>query len=140
VWCDGTGLFDDCGVFTFKKADLPWEQRADMYASSVASLTRLYQTELVVCEYPAYFDTVAGNMVAKKGDLLKLTYLVGLIAGRVHPVPFRLVPVNAWKGQLPKEVVIGRLEKLYADTQCAGKLNSHSYDACGIGLHVKGLF
>lgn len=128
----------DFGVLTFRQ-DLPWEERAMMYGASVKSLATYHKVIGIHCEYPAFFESAGGTMVAKKGDLLKLTSLVGLFWGMVYPVPFYLVPVAQWKGQLPKEVVNRRIISILGEKQCE-KIKTHAWDAVGIGLHVNGDF
>jgi hypothetical protein len=129
----------DQGVLTFRDEKLAWEERAIMYASSIRSLSIHHKVDRIACEYPAFFESAAGTMVAKKGDLLKLTSLVGLMWGVVYPLPFLLVPVNQWKGQLPKEVVNRRITAKLGEKACAG-IKSHAWDAVGIGLYVNGDF
>lgn len=95
----------------------------------------------IYCEYPKFMDNASGHMVARKGDLLKLTTLVGVFAEMAweRRIPFTLVPVNDWMGQLPFEVMQRRLIDRIPDVV---KLNpkSHSWSAIGIGLHSKGFF
>lgn len=94
----------------------------------------------VCIEYPAYFDTTSGNMIAKRGDLTKLTFLVGVLTKTVQSLKIKvtLVPVNTWKGQLPKEVVKRRILKKLGENQCRN-LKSHDWDAVGLGLYGLGI-
>lgn len=128
----------DHGVLTFRD-NVEWDERARMYAASIRSLMIHFKGGRAYCEYPAFFESAAGTMVAKTGDLLKLTFLVGLMAGMVYPNPFILVPVHQWKGQLPKEVVNERIKKILGEKTCE-RIKSHAWDAVGIGLHVNGDF
>jgi Holliday junction resolvasome RuvABC endonuclease subunit len=125
------------GVINFRN-DEEWDVRVLSFVHVLATLAEDWNVSKVYCEYPAYFDSAAGQMVAKKGDLLKLTFLVGCIAGFLHPTPVVLVPVHVWKGQLPKEIVKQRIVKILGSKKCKS-LKSHDYDATGIGLFVQGL-
>lgn len=127
---------EDQGVLTFRD-NLPWEERAQMYGASIRSLHISYGVNQIFCEYPAFFDSAGGTMVAKKGDLLKLTYVVGLFGGMVCPTPFHLIPVHVWKGQLPKEVVNKRIKAILGEKKCVN-IKTHAWDAVGIGLHILG--
>jgi hypothetical protein len=49
--------------------------------------------------------------------------------------------VNAWKGNLPKQVVIDRIERFYKKRGIKlGKIHKDEWDAVGIGLYLKGQF
>lgn len=126
------------GVINFRGKEF-WDERAMNIAHALCNIAQSEDVNRIYCEYPAYFDSVAGQMVAKRGDLLKLTYLVGCIAGFLEPIPMILVPVNKWKGQLPKEVVKNRITNILGEKKCR-VLKSHDWDACGIGLNAMGYF
>ena len=86
-----------------------WQERAIKYGKVVGEICKVAMVDLVGIEYPAFFNSAGGTMVAKKGDLLKLTFLVGIIytyVRRHQGIKVLLVPVNEWKGQLPKEIVM----------------------------------
>ena len=89
-------------------------------------------------EYPSYFASYIGQAAAERGDLVKLTTLVGMLAHIFRDRAY-LVPVNHWKGQLPKTVVEARIRSLLGDDNCNG-WKSHTWDAVGIGLFMKGHF
>lgn len=102
----------------------------------------------VYIEQPQFFGSAGG--VAASADVVKLSMLIGTLIGAAtakgaSPV---LVPVNVWKGQLPKDVtqrrVIRYLKKCtpagnYYVTLTQGCAPDHLYDAIGIGCYVKGL-
>jgi hypothetical protein len=95
----------------------------------------------VVCEMPHHFGNVGSDMGWKKGDLQKLTYLVGLFHGVLAPVDFQPVLVRDWKGQLPKAVVTERIKRILGDYACQQVgIVSHAWDAVGIGLWALGRF
>lgn len=130
----------DFGVLTFRDNE-PWERRGQMYADSIFTLFYNENCDDFAIEFPGFFESAAGTMVAKTGDLAKLTYLVGLICGTVQAQifirSFKLVPVHEWKGQLPKSVVNERIKKILGEKTCE-KIKSHAFDAVGIGLHCLG--
>lgn len=96
-----------------------------------------YEPVTVYCEFPQFFSSAGGQMCAARGDLAKLTFLVGRIAESCyhHQVKFVPVEVNTWKGQLPKEVVEKRVCNKLGIRH--GKITSHAMDAVGIGMWAK---
>lgn len=126
--------------------DWSWPRRADHIATQLMSyLPGLAYLEnrkntVVVCEYPEAFGGVK-MMAWKTGDLVKLAFLVGLFSGRVAPAHFIPVPVNTWKGQLPKQVVIDRLTKRIGKLRVRQlNIQTHAWDAVGIGMWARGEF
>lgn len=98
----------------------------------------------VACEMPQFFLNQRGFDTASRGDLTEMCFCVGRVAGAAEHVlgaDFRPIPVVKWKGQLPKAVVVKRISKL-VDTSLLSPQSkpSHDWDACGIGLFVKGKF
>ena len=126
----------DTGIF-YAPAKLDWIEKCQAIESKCIYLERENPITDCYLEYPAYFDSVGGNMVAKRGDLLKLTFLVGLIYAVF--LKSHLIPVRTWKGQLPKDVVIQRIKQLLPP-ETYMNFKTHVWDAVGIGLHVKGDF
>lgn len=100
-----------------------------------------YDVSDVYCEMPAFFDTVGGAMVAKRGDLSKLTYFVGVVGGYCYSrnIQIHLVPVTVWKGQTTKEMVERKIHTILPNIKQTG-VKSHGYDAVGIGLWAQGLY
>lgn len=123
---------------------LAWEDRALWLGLELWKLNFVKERiDQVWIEYPAFFETAGGTMVARRGDLLKLTYCVGVLAGVMshHGKKIYLIPVRSWKGQLPKEVVERRVRRLVGDHAMDGtRFRSHIYDAVGLGLFAKGCF
>lgn len=95
--------------------------------------------EQVFVEMPAFFQSASGTMVARRGDLVKLTLMAGAIIGHFSSlgVPGTLIEVAKWKGQLPKDVVRRRIERRIGKIEGSG---THAADAIGIGLYVNGEF
>lgn len=93
----------------------------------------------VFVELPMKFEGVKGDMVSAKGDLVKLTFLVGAFYGVCQDlgIPFEPVPVIEWKGQLPKPVVEKRIRDALGVKRCTS-FTADVWDAVGIGLYKKG--
>lgn len=104
----------------------------------------------IVCEIPAYQNTPSRSMGWKKGDLQKLTYLVGAIgyvcatrgyesspktshSSLTYP-EFITVSPAGWKGQLSKQIVIDRIRKKMNNVDELFKPKLDVWDAIGIGL------
>jgi hypothetical protein len=109
----------------------------------------------IVCEIPAYQNTPSRSMGWKKGDLQKLTYLVGAIGFAcsarcystnpshicvgveqpyfAHP-QFVTVSPAGWKGQLSKQIVIDRIRKKIKNVDEIYQPKLDIWDAIGIGL------
>ena len=98
----------------------------------------------IVCEIPAYQHTPSRSMGWKKGDLQKLTYLVGAIGyacstscynkhEAIFP-EFVTVSPSGWKGQLSKQIVIDRIKRKNSDVEKRFQPKLDVWDAIGIGL------
>lgn len=97
---------------------------------------------VVTCEMPEYQTGAARSMGWMRGDLQKLTFLVGAIGymAREEVCKFEPVPVSQWKGQLPKDVVTDRIIRIVGAKKCeALGIKTHAWDATGIGLWRLGL-
>jgi hypothetical protein len=94
----------------------------------------------VYSEMPEFFNSVGGRAAVGSNHLQRLVFLVGAMHNQFqsHGVPFTLVPVRRWKGQLPKEVVEQRIIKLLGKDGCVD-FKKDIWDAVGIGLWVQGL-
>jgi hypothetical protein len=91
----------------------------------------------VVCEFPEYQTGADRTMGWMRGDLQKLTYLVGVIARATyhHGATFEPVAVSKWKGQLPKQIVTDRIRQKIGRAACDRLgIKTHAWDATGIGL------
>jgi Holliday junction resolvasome RuvABC endonuclease subunit len=125
-----------CGILRCKNDRAPWEQRVKELGEAVVNAATELNVGAVAIEYPAFFGSVGGQMVAARGDLVKLATLVGFMAGRLHPVPVEFIPVNTWKGQLPKDVVEKRLRRMFPKFTSRFDVRSHMWDAIGVGVHA----
>lgn len=90
----------------------------------------------VICEMPMCFlDSQRGIASAGSSAIVKLAFVVGVFGACVsaHSILFRLVKVQDWKGQLPKEVINMRIRNLLGESGCA-PFRADIWDAVGIGL------
>lgn len=97
----------------------------------------------VYIEWPHYRADHVGQTATAKGDIHKLSALIGSLtslAATRYGAVVHLVPVADWKGQLPKYVVRDRILKHFGEPVCEGSLHirQHGWDAVGIGLYAKG--
>lgn len=103
---------------------------------------------VVICEIPAYQGTPSRSMGWKKGDLQKLTYLVGSMGQTCMDLAFETewntefmtVTPAGWKGQLSKKIVIDRIRKRIPDVDKDFQPKLDIWDAIGIGLWALGKF
>lgn len=113
-----------------------FEEKTTHIANKLYAVRCKYSTLKLFIEYPAVFGGASGQMVAMRGDIVKLAWFVGYVCAHIDIPVFELVPVIKWKGQLPKSVVIHRIKKLLPGVNA----KSHDWDAIGIGLYKKGVF
>lgn len=88
-------------------------------------------------EQPCLMSSEKGLVAAKSGALVRLSIFAGLLAGvlMVGGIPVHWIPVNKWKGNLPKHITKDRvLSTTWVNAQ--KEKPSHYYDAIGIGMHV----
>lgn len=118
-----------------------WDQRARQIVQGLSErvLVRYSGWDFMYLEYPEFFDSGGGQMVARRGDLVKLAVLTGALWGYFGVDRARLIPVHEWKGQLPKSVVSARIRRLLGRDACRD-FQSHVWDAVGVGLFAKGHF
>lgn len=134
------------GVLTVPSSlgEARFEDRAHHLCTALCSIYRDASPAphaYVVIEMPEHFGSAGSSMGWKKGDLQKLTFLVGMLAGMVCPERTFTVPVHTWKGQLPKPVVTERIQSILGRDVCAKVgVQTHAWDALGIGLWAMGRF
>jgi hypothetical protein len=129
------------GVLTAPRS-IGWQSRVTWIAGAFAILLRgelrIGSPCSVVIEWPKLWAGSAKSMAAaEKDDLFKLTYLIGALGSRAAMITSRqpvLLPVNTWKGQLPKREILRRLKKLTGI-----RFKNHEGDAAGMGMHLLGL-
>jgi len=94
-------------------------------------------TVLTICEQPKFL--ASRSVTATTGGLVKMAHLSGLLSS-VLP-NFNYVDINAWKGNLSKEIVIERIKHYYRHTpRVFAEWQDDAWDAVGIGLHHFGEF
>lgn len=93
----------------------------------------------LVIEFPAVWSTSSKSIASNySGDLLKLSFLVGVLYQGLRVPNKYLVSPQGWKGQLPKDVVIQRIKKQWPNLH---DIPDHAADAVGMGLFFqKGIY
>lgn len=123
----------------FKSKQEPWDTKAIEITAQVAGFIAGAEVRHVVLEFPGLFGSSSKSFAsASSGDLFKLTYLIGclgIISGQLTGNKPILTPVAQWKGQLPKEVVIARIKRVWSDLP---EIPNHAADAVGMGLSAQG--
>lgn len=110
-------------------------ERALSIADQVLDFPYKWEQLVVVIEFPEYQEGLKGRTARSKGDLDKLSFLVGVIVGQFpRGTRIALPHVRDWKGQLPKDVVQRRMLKHYGKWHIDRLgVKSHAWDALGIG-------
>jgi len=121
-----------------------WEERCDSIISQFTDLmislqfpgTEESKVTIVHIEYPALMLS-GGAVTATRGDLVKLAVMVGRLAqvAQSRCGYYSFLPVNEWKGTMPKKVVDRRIEH-----RLGMKFDEHISDSVGMGLYLKGHF
>ena len=77
---------------------------------------------------------------AKRGNLSKLAYLVGMYGASCFErhIDARIIPAREWKGQLKDPMVLSRVQNLMGLQ--LKKSEQHIADAIGMGLSLQGMF
>lgn len=113
-----------------------WERRTSSILLKLMEEIHMAEApQHVYIEWPSQFTGKRGLAAANSNDILKLTCLIGRLAQYyigIGTPTVMLVPVNRWKGNLPKEVVVERIKKFFSIRGVA----SHAADAVGIGQYV----
>lgn len=127
-----------CG--TCKSNFSNWGKKSVASVESFREVLAIHKPLWVFIEQPAIFVSAVGMAAAMKGDIVKLSITTGMIVeaaltSKVSMV--RLVPVYAWKGQLPKKLVHQRVQDRF-NVKSLAFLDSHTLDAVGIGLWAMG--
>ena len=147
LWLDGK--LQKVGIIKPRSTDSDYYDRGMSIAEGYNNLlveiepkrSDVENLNVVYIEYPAFFGGAGGTMVAARGDLVKLSWIAGTICGLSiarNWIPI-MVNVHDWKGQLPKDVVISRIKDKYPEVGVFD-IQSHAWDAVGIGLYAQGRF
>ena len=124
----------NCGIARFKENKL--EEWKTIYGKGKSWFNKcidvreqirpfLVATHTVYIEWPSFQGMIAQNT----GSIVKLAYLIGQIASLHSNVI--LIPVNQWKGNLPKLVTQKRAEKFFNRSG----FKNHVADAIGLGQY-----
>ena len=136
--CSAGGPPDYAGVL-IPCVSWNWRARVHWLRVEFRKLLKDLRCDSIHCEQPEFFDSTVGHTAARRGDLVKLILVTGILVGQVSS--FKLYPVREWKGQLPKSVVNRRIEEIVGHKDRAGiNFKSHAWDAVGVGLYAQGLF
>jgi hypothetical protein len=91
----------------------------------------------MVIEYPARWGgSLLSDVASKRGELIMLGYQAGYLSTMVPADHVSLVTPQEWKGQLPKDIVIKRILKIFPKLK---HVNDHEADAIGMAAAVYGL-
>lgn len=133
-------------VIHFKKGAETLIEKCNSISDQVTNIVRRTPAHRGGAEFyiemPQMMTNVKG-IAAQGGAVYKLTFLVGYLAAMVWPYARHVeeVPIHAWKGQLPKDVVQRRIIKtLGVDTCQELNIRTHAWDAVGIGLWATGVW
>lgn len=127
-----TGRLLKCFVETVVKKH-KWQDRIDMMAGKAIEICNREKPDRVLIEEPRLFlSTRKGQAASNSGAVLKLVGLVYCMAGALGVVKDRevvMVPVQQWKGNVPKEITQRRVVKYWG---CRSG-DDNITDAVGIG-------
>lgn len=118
-----------------------WLSNSVAIADHVRNIVSNETIVAIHCEFPQFFSTAGGEMVAARGDLQKLSFIVGVFSeiAWAHKIPFYPYEVNEWKGQMSKNAVIKAIERRLPNIADLNP-DSHAWDAIGIGLYAQSKF
>jgi len=126
----------DSGVIRGSGAS--WIEKSAEIAGKFKDVLDENEPTSVVIEWP---QTWAGSQTSVaatlRGDLLKLAHLCGMLYCDIVEHSYAEVSYitpGAWKGQLPKDVVIRRIQDVYPGSS----FPNHAADAVGMGLSLQG--
>lgn len=127
------------GLVRSSHKDDDWQTGGQGIGAVLRAIGRRNKIDKVYCEFPAFHGGTKGAVTASSGALVKLSWMVGFLDGLFTPefIPFELVPVNKWKGQLPKEVINERIKKILPESVWKN-FKKDTWDAVGLGLFIHG--
>lgn len=98
-----------------------------------------FSVSLVIIEWPEFWGQSGRSYAASAtGDLLWNACLIGTFirtCNERHLYSIQLIPAAKWKGQLTKDAVAKRVQKI-----TGAKFPNHACDAVGLGLYAQGHF
>ena len=129
-----------CGILE-SSGSSDWKEAAYEIADALRSIFDEFVCSYVYIEEPTTMHTLGGHATLLSGALPKLFYMVGLITGILgfgQSNHMRYVPVNQWKGNLPKALTTKRVNKKYGTSFKASNKTHNIADAVGIGDYIIG--
>lgn len=122
---------DDSGVIRPIVKD--WKARSIAIANELESRFACNHGVHIGLEFPEMWGS-SSRSHASSTDLFELAFLCGVIYHRITCHSWHFFTVKQWKGQLPKKVVIKRIQKAWGIVP-----PNHAADAVGMGLAAQGL-
>jgi Holliday junction resolvasome RuvABC endonuclease subunit len=127
----------DTGLLTTPKG-VQWEDAVyECMASWLVEYITVHHVRIVVIEGVEFWaDSTRSQVAAKKGDLLRLTFLVGALGQVVYALCDKkavIVEPTLWKGDMPKPVMKARVRRALHR-----KYREHEYDGVAMGLRIMG--
>lgn len=92
------------------------------------------EPDLVLIELPRVFQSEKGLAANNSGSIMKLAFCVAVLRSYFHhhtSSKVELIPVNRWKGTVPKHITQRRIKKHWGWQ--GGKRDHNEADAVGIG-------
>lgn len=119
-----------------KKVLTMHEQLSQLWERFDALLTSLMPVSCAIEDVQLWGGSLISNTSAKRGDLFKLSKLIGGYGYLCykHSVNTIYIPAMEWKGQLTKDAIKHRIKKINGVVYST----DHITDAVGIGLHMRG--
>ena len=121
------------------KENIDWIGKADMITDRFEKFLKECCPCFAVFENQSVWDsTAAGYAAGKKGDIVKLAQLNGMMmrAAQKRNMNVHLLEVGEWKGQLSKDAVKQRI-RIY--TGIKTDYPNHVSDAIGMGFYLQGV-
>lgn len=117
-----------------------WHEKVCDVAGQIKQLLQYEIISEAYIEQVGYFDSHVGQAAARSESMEKLVTAYGAILYALSFCADKIItiPVNTWKGQLPKKVVENRILSLLPEIKGFPNFSSHAIDAVGIGLYAKG--
>jgi hypothetical protein len=139
------------GGFEFKRFSLPDKlAKADdivqlmylesMFGSTLHELLSTYDYTYAIIEGVSHWaGSTVSNAYLAKGSLVQSAYLIGSYFSilRNHGFYVQILTPQEWKGQLPKEEMVRRIQLVVPNIPDG--LDEHDYDAFGIGFSAVGM-
>lgn len=88
-----------------------------------------YIPDILILEYPTFQGSTKGKIAAQKGFTIDLAFIVGYLAAsfKLYRNQIFIPTPMEWKGNLPKEAVGHRFEKVYGIR--ADSVSDHEFEA-----------